>query len=165
VTPDPTERADLPEPLIELEQISEEFGNLVERLARLSENEIDRQRGQRRSVQVTSDYIRAIIRARRLRDSYFKGGLFADPAWDMLLDLLAAHLDRNRVAVSSLCIAAAVPPTTALRYIKTMTDKGVLLRDIDPYDPRRVYIRLSDSAAKALCAYFAAARGIVEHPL
>ena len=42
----------------------------------------------------------------------------------MLLDLLAARLERERVSVSSLCIAAAVPPTTALRWIRTLTDKG-----------------------------------------
>jgi hypothetical protein len=104
--------------------------------------------------------IRSIIRARRLRDSYLKGGLFADPAWDMLLDLMAARLEKNRVAVSSLCIAAAVPPTTALRWIKTLTDRGILVRCADPADGRRVYIELSDEAARALTAYIRAAQRI-----
>ncbi len=48
----------------------------------------------------------------------------------------------NRVAVSSLCIAAAVPATTALRWIKALTDRGLFVRAADPQDGRRVYIEL-----------------------
>ena len=52
--------------------------------------------------------VRRIIRQRRMRDEYFGSDMFADPAWDILLDLYAAKLERHRVSVSSLCIAAAV---------------------------------------------------------
>jgi len=100
--------------------------------------------------------VRGMIRLRRLRDRYFRGDLFADPAWDMLLDLMAARLERIRVAVSSLCIAAAVPPTTALRWIKTMTESGLFVRVADPEDGRRVYIELSSGAAAAMTSYLAA---------
>lgn len=110
-------------------------------------------------------YVRAIIRARRLRDQFFRGGLFADPAWDMLLDLMAARLEGTRVAVSSLCIAAAVPPTTALRWIKALTDRGLFLRSADPQDGRRVYIALSEDAARALTAYLKAAQRIAPHAI
>lgn len=102
--------------------------------------------------------IRRIQRTRRLRTAYFDAVLFADPAWDMLLDLTAARLDGQRVAVSSLCIAAAVPPTTALRWIKTLTDCGLFLRAADPADGRRVFIELSDDAARGMRAYLAAVR-------
>lgn len=94
--------------------------------------------------------IRGIIRLRRLRDRYFDGQLFADPAWDMLLDLMAARLERVQVAVSSLCIAAAVPSTTALRWIKLMTESGLFERVSDPADGRRVFIRLSEGAAQSM---------------
>lgn len=104
------------------------------------------------------DDVRRIVRLRRLRDSFFDPALFADPAWDMLLDLFAAQIDGDRVAVSSLCIAAAVPPTTALRWIKTMTDAGLFERQEDPLDGRRIFIRLSGHAFSAMAAYFAAAR-------
>jgi DNA-binding MarR family transcriptional regulator len=102
--------------------------------------------------------VRAIIRLRRLRDRFFRSDLFADPAWDMLLDLMAARLDRIKVAVSSLCIAAAVPPTTALRWIKTMCDNGLFVRVADPEDGRRVFIELSDGAASGMAAYLNAAK-------
>ena len=98
--------------------------------------------------------IRGIIRARRLRNEFFGGGLFADPAWDILLDLMVAKVEQRSVAVSSLCIAAAVPATTALRWIKQLTDMGLLRRVADPQDGRRVFIELSDAASERLMAYF-----------
>jgi DNA-binding MarR family transcriptional regulator len=107
---------------------------------------------------VTASEVRSIIRLRRMRDRFFRSDLFADPAWDMLLDLMAARLERMRVAVSSLCIAAAVPPTTALRWIKTMSENGMFIRVADPEDGRRVFIELSDGAASAIGAYLSAAK-------
>lgn len=103
--------------------------------------------------------IRDIIRARRLREELFGAGLFADPAWDILLDLTAARIEGRSVAVSSLCIAAAVPATTALRWIKQLTEAGLLRRVADPDDGRRVFIELTDRAAAAMTAYFAAVPG------
>ncbi len=102
--------------------------------------------------------IRLMLKLRRLRESFFDSALFADPGWDMLLDLMAARLEGKRVAVSSLCIAAAVPPTTALRWIKAMTDHDLFERQADPADGRRIFMRLSDKAADGMTRYFAAAR-------
>ncbi|MCG2841596.1 hypothetical protein L6Q21_11445 [Sandaracinobacter sp. RS1-74] len=96
--------------------------------------------------------IRAHIRARRLRERFFPAELFADPAWDMLLDLAAARLEERPVSVSSLCIAANVPTTTALRWIKNLSDTGLLSRSADPGDARRAFIALSPEAAKAMDA-------------
>lgn len=106
--------------------------------------------------------IRGLIRMRRLRDRYFDPHLFADPAWDMLLDLMAARLEGVQVAVSSLCIAAAVPPTTALRWIKLMTENGLFERVSDPVDGRRVFIRLSAAGAGAMTRYLAGVRSVQE---
>ena len=91
-----------------------------------------------------------------MRDQYFRGEIFADPAFDMLLDLYAARLEGRQVAVSSLCIAAAVPATTALRWIKQLTDRGLFARKADPQDGRRIYIGLSDAAANAMANYLTA---------
>lgn len=102
--------------------------------------------------------VRKVIRMRRLRDRFVDGTLLADPAWDMLLDLFAARIDDDDVAVSSLCIAAAVPATTALRWIRTMTENGMFERNPDPQDARRVYIKLADSSTRAMAAYFQALR-------
>lgn len=98
--------------------------------------------------------VREIIRQRQLRAQFFEGELFADPAWDILLDLTAAKGEGQQVSVSSLCIAACVPPTTALRWIGQMTESGLLDRVRDPQDRRRAFIELSDLAASAMAAYF-----------
>ena len=90
-----------------------------------------------------------------MRSRFFADDLFADPAWDMLLDLLQAEIAQLRVPVSSLCIAAAVPATTALRWLKTMTDKGMFVRRADPHDGRRVFVELAPDASVALRRYFA----------
>lgn len=102
--------------------------------------------------------IRALIRARRMRDQFFPSDMFADPAWDMMLDLMAARLAGQRVSVSSLCIAAAVPPTTALRWIRQLTDRAMFMRIDDPLDGRRVFIDLTETATQALFAWVRAVR-------
>ncbi|WP_133365598.1 winged helix DNA-binding protein [Qipengyuania sediminis] len=98
--------------------------------------------------------VKQIIRQRRLRARYFEPELFADPAWDILLDLTAARAEHRRVSVTSLCIAAAVPATTALRWITQMTEMGLLLREQDPEDRRRAFIVLADPVADAMARYF-----------
>ena len=73
----------------------------------------------------------------------------------MLLDLVQAEIDQLRVPVSSLCIAAAVPATTALRWIKTMTDSGLFVRRADPHDARRVLVAMAPDMSLAMRRYFA----------
>lgn len=107
---------------------------------------------------VSGQQVRALLRARRLRDQLIAPELFADPAWDIMLDLLAARLENTRVSVSSLCIAAAVPPTTALRWIRQLTDRGMLVRQADPRDGRRIFIALSDSGSEAVIRWFRESR-------
>ena len=102
-----------------------------------------------------SSIIRRLIKARQLRAQYFDAGLFADPAWDILLDLAAARSERRRVSVTSLCIAAGVPATTALRWIGQMVDADLLMRVSDPHDRRRAYIALADTTADAMASYLA----------
>jgi len=99
--------------------------------------------------------VRKIIRQRQLRARFFDGDLFADPAWDMLLDLTAARVEHARVSVTSLCIASGVPPTTALRWIGQMTEAGLFERVEDEADRRRAFIALTDKAADGMARYFA----------
>ena len=141
-----------------LRQLSDEVSRIAATLARLSVGpdapsaKVESPKGQAPSVSL--DTVRQVIRARRLRARYFEEELFADPAWDMLLDLMQAEIAQHRVPVSSLCIAAAVPATTALRWIKTMTDAGLFNRRADPHDGRRVFVELAPAASDAMRRYF-----------
>jgi hypothetical protein len=106
--------------------------------------------------------VRRLIRQRQQRARYLPGELFADPAWDMLLDLAAAKVERIKVSVTSLCIASGVPPTTALRWIGQMSEAGLLERQEDCHDRRRAFIALTDKATEALARYFAETGTITE---
>ena len=143
-----------------LRQLSEEVSRIASTLARLSTGP----GAAVRTIEaapggdvppLSADTVRSVIRARRLRARYFRDELFADPAWDMLLDLLQAEIAQLRVPVSSLCIAAAVPATTALRWLKAMVSEGLFVRRADPHDGRRVFVELAPEASQALRRYFA----------
>ena len=104
-------------------------------------------------IEVPSGAVAWIIKARAQRTRYLNTDLFSDPAWDILLDLLRAEINHERVSVSSLCIAAKAPTTTALRYIKSMADRGLITRRADPRDARRVFVELAPETSKALRNY------------
>ncbi|MDP9424252.1 MAG: MarR family winged helix-turn-helix transcriptional regulator [Pseudomonadota bacterium] len=104
--------------------------------------------------QVSQQEVRAILKMRRNRARFFKADLFADPAWDILLDLYAAELAQQRVAVTSACHAAAVPATTALRWIGQLEREGLINRRADPMDGRRQFLMLSNEGLEAMNAYF-----------
>jgi DNA-binding MarR family transcriptional regulator len=144
-----------------LRQLSEEVSRIASALARLSTSSSQPPLSPatiappRDDVpNVSAEALRSMIRARRQRASFLPADLFADPAWDMLLDLLQAEIVQHRVPVSSLCIAAAVPATTALRWIKAMTDRGLLVRKDDPHDGRRVFIEMAPATSASLRHYF-----------
>ena len=157
-------REDGPPQLLQLSEEVSRIAHLLGSLAAEQQNSEHRgsQDSEGKDKPVDACAVRAVIRARRHRDAHFRqalgADLFADPAWDMLLDLFASKLEKKRVAVSSLCIAAAVPPTTALRWIKTLTDHKIVLRDADPQDGRRVYIELAPKYVAVMDAYFKAAQ-------
>ncbi len=85
---------------------------------------------------------------RRHRNAIFAEDtqLFGEPAWDILLDLLVAHQSGKPISVSSACIAADVPSSTALRYITRLEARGLVRRHRDTLDGRRHYLELTDRA-------------------
>lgn len=97
----------------------------------------------------------AAYRDRRRRAQLFGDDtLFGEPAWDILLDLFIAAIRQKRVAVTSACIGAAVPTTTALRWLKILEEKGLIVREEDAEDARRTFLRLSPVAYQLMVEYF-----------
>lgn len=103
-----------------------------------------------------ASHVRAILRARRAREELIGNDLFADPAWDMLLDLYAASLEQRKVSTSELCIASAVPSTTALRWIEKLVQMKMVTREDDHLDGRRTWVSLSPAARLQMESYFEA---------
>ena len=94
-------------------------------------------------------------RKRRSRERMFeRSDLFADPAWDILIDLFIAYEEGQGISVSSACIASAVPTTTALRWLKILEEEGHILRNNDPSDARRVNLYLSETTASKVRGFF-----------
>jgi hypothetical protein len=143
-----------------LRQLSDEVSRIAAVLARLSTDPGAAARpveeGRVANIpEVSAETIRTVISARRLRTRFFPEELFADPAWDMLLDLLQAEVSQFRVSVSGLCAASAVPMTTALRWVTALVEQGLFVRRTDPHDGRRVFVELTPKTSHALRCYFA----------
>jgi DNA-binding MarR family transcriptional regulator len=79
--------------------------------------------------------------------------LFGEPAWDMLLDLYIAEHDGLRVTASNACAAADVPNSTALRWLHTLEQRGMIALDEDPADRRRSFVRLKPETMAQLNRY------------
>jgi len=103
-------------------------------------------------------------RERRMRDRIFDDtALFGEPAWDILLDLLAAEMTGTRLSVSSACIGSNVPSTTALRWLTILEERGLITRESDVTDRRRAFVRITPDGVRKMKNYFSAVRK-VEHP-
>lgn len=92
---------------------------------------------------------------RRKRAAIFgKPDMFGEPAWDILLDLYIAHAQGKPVSVSSACIGSAAPATTGLRWLGILADEGLIARENDVGDNRRVLVRLSNAGIAAMERFF-----------
>lgn len=101
---------------------------------------------------------RRVYAMRRKRAAIFGNpDLFGEPAWDILLDLYIAHAEGKQVSVSSACIGSAAPPTTGLRWLGVLADEGLVVREADAGDNRRVLVRLTPAGQAAMDRFFEAA--------
>lgn len=87
------------------------------------------------------EYVERMRKLRLKRNDVIGAELFRDPAWDMLLDLFASHERGERVSAIALSLSSGVPQSTALRTIQRLEDKGLIVREGDPDDLRRSWVR------------------------
>jgi len=93
---------------------------------------------------------RTIHSQRRLRDEILGSELFSDPGWDLMLDLYIAQAGAKRVSVTSAAIGSGKPMSTGLRWVKLLIERGLVVREADPYDGRRSYLQLTPKAFQAM---------------
>lgn len=96
---------------------------------------------------------RWIRRSRDRRAAFFDGQLFADPCWDILLDLMCGQLEDQPVPVSSACLVSGLPFSTALRHVRHLVDLGLIHRWQDPKDKRRDLLALDARTFEAMKTY------------
>ena len=105
-------------------------------------------------------YADRVRRMRLRRNELFGAPLFRDPAWDMLLELYVAQHVGREVSVSSLCYASGVPPSTALRQVMRLEEHGLIERQNDDKDNRRIFV---NATPKALAAVETAVTMLLRH--
>jgi DNA-binding MarR family transcriptional regulator len=107
--------------------------------------------------EIDDDYLAVVAKSlylsRRLRERYLGSGLLGEPAWDMLLDLFVRAAEGKRTAVTSLCMASGVPASTALRWIGSLQDAGLVVREDAEHDRRIAYLKLSAQGFAAMRRY------------
>lgn len=146
-------------PTRRLRQMAAELNGLAEILDKLAKSglspeSIERvkdEAAQFNEIAHWSELARQLYAMRRLRDKVFDApNLFGEPSWDMLLDLFVAEIAEKSVAVTSLCLAAAIPSTTALRWISVLENENLVYREKDGSDRRKHYVRLSDEGLRKM---------------
>ena len=95
----------------------------------------------------------AARRHRRRRADFFSSKLFADPAWDILLELTAARLEHREVTVKVVQGAAMVPPATTLRWLHVLEDEDLIHREHDLIDRRRTIVTLTEKGFAAMSGW------------
>ncbi|MEH3048045.1 PAS domain-containing protein [Sphingomonas adhaesiva] len=101
-----------------------------------------------------------ILARRRLREGFFGGDMFGEPAFDLLLDLFVQEIDGQNAYTTSLALASGAPMTTALRQISMLVDRGFVRRVPDPVDRRRVMLQLTEHGSTTMWNYLNAAENL-----
>ena len=96
---------------------------------------------------------RNLVQARREIGCFLDPGLFSDPAYDILLTLLAAEDGDKPFNLSDSVQSASVPATTALRWISLLEARGLVTRTLHPDDDCRTTLALTPECRMALHAY------------
>lgn len=69
---------------------------------------------------------------------------FAEPGWDLLLDLYISRAANRSLSVTAACIGSRASAATAIRYLGMLCEAGLLERRPDEHDSRRSFVRLTD---------------------
>lgn len=107
----------------------------------------------RAGVSGRSERIRAMLREHKVRARIFRGSALVDTGWNMLLDLMLAHLEGRQIYLSSLCVASGQPITNGKRRVAQLIADGLVQRENDRADRRRVLVSLTHSGLERLAAY------------
>ncbi|AHE53173.1 hypothetical protein [Sphingomonas sanxanigenens] len=89
---------------------------------------------------------RALLDERRARDTRLGDGIFADPAWDLMLAVYLGERDGRPLSAASLEAASPVPQSTVRRWVRLLVERGILI----PSGERDVTVTLGAPALARL---------------
>lgn len=144
----------------DLQPLADQLVAIAERLREVAEPPVGARAhsGAERAPRDARRYLaqaRQAYALRRKRAAIFGNPeLFGEPAWDILLDLYISHAEGKPVSVSSACIGSAAPATTGLRWLGVLAEEGLIVRENDVQDNRRVLVQLTRNGITAMERYF-----------
>ena len=97
--------------------------------------------------------VELVIRVRRARAEVFGEGLFADPAWDILLQLCAASLQGRKLHLGD--IASDVPRSTVARWAAVLEERGLICCSADPVASSTLWLSLSPAGDRKMSGVLA----------
>lgn len=111
-------------------------------------------------AKLTQGQVEWILHVRRERAAEFGEGLFSEPAWDILLELLAAELGHRKVALADL--AHIAPASTVARWVAALEERGLLKCDVDPFQPDQMWVELSRGCLARLLKFLSGVSRLAE---
>lgn len=104
-----------------------------------------------RDVLITA--ARQELTERRSRTEILGEGMFAEPAWETLLELYIEQ-QGTRFNIARLTSRLGLPPTTVLRWFTHLEDKQLVCRHANPTDQRAAFVSLTTRGIEGLDTYF-----------
>ena len=104
------------------------------------------------SVTATEDDIASILRLRRARQKLLGADLFGDVAWDLLLELFAAHLAGRKIRLTEIKIGA--PRSTIARWAAVLDERGIISCRLDHLGCGDLQVELTREGASKMDELF-----------
>jgi DNA-binding MarR family transcriptional regulator len=95
-----------------------------------------------------------VAQRRNRRLLFGKCNLFADPAWDILLELFVADATESRLSVTAIGLETGVATTTVIRWLTVLENHNLIRRVGDPSDKRRDWVHLTNKGKSIMQKYF-----------
>lgn len=95
-----------------------------------------------------------LLRRKQRRQVLGHLGILNDPAWDILLELYIADITGCQLYASVVGTDAAIPQSTALRWLTVLEKEGLLRRRFDNFDKRRQWVGLTPFARSLMERHF-----------
>lgn len=89
------------------------------------------------------------------RNAILGSDLFSDPAWDILLLLYSSLPEREFLIIREFSTMAAIPVTTALRWVSILENRGLVARRGDQNDRRAVNVSITERGCDLMARSFA----------
>jgi DNA-binding response OmpR family regulator len=129
--------------LARLREVADIAGQLVTHIRGMQPSAVEQPAQQDKATQQSA--LHFISQLQEARRSLFRGIALPESSWEILLELMSTEIAGRNISVSGLCLAANCPVTTALRRIDELADLGLISKQVDPTDARRLYVRMTEA--------------------